>query len=170
MNTLEKEQELERYGKLTVIGRAGAPSHVSDKKAIYYLCKCDCGNIKIIKKGSLIEGRTVSCGCHAEEKTIMVKMGGVEYSLNELSRKYRISIRTLYERYRSGLRGGYLVEPVEPRTYRPSSAIRTTVNGKEYESLSRLQLDYPYVSVVTLAKRYKKGLRDLELVKRPRKI
>lgn len=51
-----------RYGMLEVIRRVEAPEHIKEKRTIYYLCKCDCGNEKIIKKRSLIEG-VVSCGC-----------------------------------------------------------------------------------------------------------
>ena len=32
-------------------------------KTIKWLCKCDCGNEKIIADSSIRSGRTVSCGC-----------------------------------------------------------------------------------------------------------
>lgn len=47
-----------KFTRLTVI------SHADKKhKMKRYLCKCDCGNEKIIYRSSLIQGRSKSCGC-----------------------------------------------------------------------------------------------------------
>ncbi|MDS7057218.1 hypothetical protein NXG04_07950 [Klebsiella pneumoniae] len=56
-----------KYGMLTIIKRVDAPIHLKDKKSVYYLCKCDCGNEKVIRKTSIINGSTVSCGCHRKK-------------------------------------------------------------------------------------------------------
>lgn len=45
---------------LTIIGVADNPS--------YWVCQCDCGNIKEIKKYNIINGNTTSCGCMQKEK------------------------------------------------------------------------------------------------------
>lgn len=49
----------DRFGKLTVIGPApheiGAPPS--------YICRCDCGNEKVVLGGNLRSGNTRSCGC-----------------------------------------------------------------------------------------------------------
>ena len=47
-----------KFGKLTVIKFA----YTKDRKK-YFLCKCDCGNTKIILGASLTNGHTKSCGC-----------------------------------------------------------------------------------------------------------
>ena len=49
----------QRFGYLTIIKKAG--KNKSDK--ILWLCKCDCGKLKIIQGASLKSGRTKSCGC-----------------------------------------------------------------------------------------------------------
>lgn len=50
----------DRFGKWTVIER----SDKSDKgRNIYYLCKCDCGNIREVRASRLRNGETKSCGC-----------------------------------------------------------------------------------------------------------
>lgn len=36
---------------------------------IYWLCKCDCGNIVSVSKGSLYSGKSKSCGCYKKEET-----------------------------------------------------------------------------------------------------
>lgn len=33
------------------------------RKEVYYLCKCDCGNTKIVRKSNLVGGAVKSCGC-----------------------------------------------------------------------------------------------------------
>lgn len=48
-----------RFGKLKIIER----SRNNQSNKITWLCKCDCGNIKIICGGDLKSGRTKSCGC-----------------------------------------------------------------------------------------------------------
>jgi len=51
-----------KFGKLTVV-------EMSDKQGIYYryLCKCDCGNVKVLRGASLRSGLTKSCGCIRSE-------------------------------------------------------------------------------------------------------
>jgi hypothetical protein len=51
-----------KFGKLTVV-------KMSDKQGIYYryLCKCECGNTKILRGASLRSGLTKSCGCIRSE-------------------------------------------------------------------------------------------------------
>ena len=51
-----------RYAHLTVISQHG---HIGDK--ISWLCRCDCGNEKVVSGSNLKTGNTTSCGCyHAE--------------------------------------------------------------------------------------------------------
>ena len=52
-----------KFGRLTVIERAG-----TDKfRRALWLCKCDCGNEKILPGGNLTSGHTTSCGCYNRE-------------------------------------------------------------------------------------------------------
>lgn len=51
------------FGRLTVISF----SHSNGYRK-YYLCKCECGKEKIIYKGNLLAGRTLSCGCLQKEQ------------------------------------------------------------------------------------------------------
>lgn len=50
-----------KYGDLTVIRKQGKDSY----GAIKYLCRCSCGNTKIIRGYSLFRGDSRSCGCKA---------------------------------------------------------------------------------------------------------
>jgi len=48
----------QRFGRLSVIRRDD-----SRKNAAYWLCRCDCGNEKVVQGCHLRSGATVSCGC-----------------------------------------------------------------------------------------------------------
>ena len=49
-----------KYGKLTVISRS---NKISKNGAVWWTCKCECGNTIIAKGERLRSGRTSSCGC-----------------------------------------------------------------------------------------------------------
>ena len=54
----------DRFGRLTVIRF----DHRDKRSHPYYLCRCDCGNEKVIITDSLEYGKTQSCGCLKREK------------------------------------------------------------------------------------------------------
>lgn len=52
-----------RFGRLIIL-----EFHHQDKRwRRFYLCKCDCGNMKIIQGSLMISGNTKSCGCLSKE-------------------------------------------------------------------------------------------------------
>lgn len=53
----------QKFGKLTVIRY----DHTSKNYKPVWLCKCDCGNEKLITSQHLLNGDTISCGCHKKE-------------------------------------------------------------------------------------------------------
>jgi hypothetical protein len=53
----------QRFGRLVVIERTGA----SNRRGVYWLCKCDCGIEKEILAINLKQGSTKSCGCFRRE-------------------------------------------------------------------------------------------------------
>ena len=55
-----------KFGRLTVIKRDYSRNNKRVRNA-YWLCKCECGNEKIIRDDSLRKGLTKSCGCWARE-------------------------------------------------------------------------------------------------------
>jgi hypothetical protein len=57
-----------KFNMLTPIEKVDRPK---DKKQpyVYWKCKCDCGNEKILSSKSLILGTTLSCGCYGREAT-----------------------------------------------------------------------------------------------------
>ena len=61
------------FGKLTVLKRA---ENTKDGRA-QWLCKCECGNTKVIKGKYLLNGDTKSCGClkHSEPVIKEINIG-----------------------------------------------------------------------------------------------
>lgn len=51
-----------KFGKLTVIERT---ENIGNRVA--WLCKCDCGNEKVVRGDDLKTGNTKSCGCYRDE-------------------------------------------------------------------------------------------------------
>lgn len=57
-----KDLSGQRFGKLLVLQRAEKPPQCR-KDSAYWLCRCDCGNERIVLGTNLTSGHTTSCGC-----------------------------------------------------------------------------------------------------------
>lgn len=56
-----------RFGRLVVLRRAEDHITPAGNKSAQWLCKCDCGNMKVTSASGLYGGRTKSCGCYNVE-------------------------------------------------------------------------------------------------------
>ncbi len=74
-----------RYGKLVVLSRSVNQSKT--KKTAYWLCKCDCGNLTIVRSSHLRNGSIVSCGC--------VKSAG-ELKIIQLLEEHKVEYKTQF--------------------------------------------------------------------------
>ena len=74
-----------RYGKLVVVAKDEELSLI--KHRAQWVCKCDCGNFKIVSSKCLRDGKTKSCGC-------MLSIG--EEEIAKLLRKYNIQFISQY--------------------------------------------------------------------------
>lgn len=54
-----KDLSGQRFGRLTVIERAGSDKY----KHVIWKCRCDCGEVRAVCSGNLLRGLTKSCGC-----------------------------------------------------------------------------------------------------------
>lgn len=81
-NQIRLHLEGERYGKLVVMEEAESIYSKTGKMIRRWKCKCDCGNITIVRHGDLRNGSTVSCGCYNYEKESAAKTHG--YSRTKL--------------------------------------------------------------------------------------
>ena len=63
MRKLVNDLTGKKFGKLEVIG-----VHDTGSRKTYYVCQCDCGNVKVVRADALISGATKSCGCIKKEQ------------------------------------------------------------------------------------------------------
>jgi len=57
----------QRFGRLVVLRADGKKVFPSGQSRMQWLCKCDCGNEKVIDQAQLLSGNTKSCGCIVRE-------------------------------------------------------------------------------------------------------
>lgn len=57
-----------RVGRLVVVGEGQTYYKPSGQAYYKFLCKCDCGNTKMVNGYALRKGLTKSCGCYTKEK------------------------------------------------------------------------------------------------------
>lgn len=62
--TARKDRTGERFGKLTVLRELGGGK---------ILCRCDCGNEKVINRSNVISGKVKSCGCASFGRRVIFK-------------------------------------------------------------------------------------------------
>lgn len=55
-------------------------NRTEEKQRSYWLCKCDCGNIKSVRSDSLIDGSIKSCGC-LKKKQDKINLGTFKHGL-----------------------------------------------------------------------------------------
>lgn len=80
-NNLLKDPPL-KFNRLTVIGFAGRTTNKTIR--YYWLCKCDCGNEKVILEYNITSGNIKSCGCLHKNPTHCITHGKTkspEYSV-----------------------------------------------------------------------------------------
>lgn len=64
-----------KFGKLTVMSLADPYISPNKKqKVLQYKCKCDCGNIVVVRGKNLRSGHTQSCGCSRKESMLGVNL------------------------------------------------------------------------------------------------
>lgn len=56
-----------KFERLTVLERAADQVSPSGRHRVMWVCKCDCGNIKIVNGENLRRGLACSCGCLRKE-------------------------------------------------------------------------------------------------------
>jgi hypothetical protein len=57
----------QKFGRWSVLKKVEKPEYLKSY-GVYWLCKCDCGNEKIVVGKNLLNGISKSCGCYQKEK------------------------------------------------------------------------------------------------------
>jgi hypothetical protein len=99
--TFTKDIVGQKFGKLTVIERAGYYVSPKGDRKIQWSCNCDCGKEKVIIVGaSLKNGLTKSCGCLVNNNQIPRRKNYINKKINEKSKN--INTYNLYGDYGIG--------------------------------------------------------------------
>lgn len=69
-----------KFGKLKVLNR-----DTKKNNGVYWICKCECGNIVSVLAKNLKNGRSSSCGCFKKSKNVVL----IEEILNKFNIKYK---------------------------------------------------------------------------------
>ena len=77
----------QKFNRLTVIDEAPSKRKPSGSIAIYWKCRCECGNEKIIEAANLKNNHSISCGCYKKEKIS---------TINGLSKQYKMLYKIYY--------------------------------------------------------------------------
>lgn len=89
-----------RYGRLTVIARGEdylKPRGKRFEKVPRWVCKCDCGNIALVKGYNLKCGETASCGClHRDTARKQGKSNTIDLSGRRFGKLVAIEIVKIY--------------------------------------------------------------------------
>lgn len=87
--SLAKLQDLtgKQFGRFVVVKRVLPPSHLKNPCHSFWLCRCSCGNEKIVSSTSLRSGTTKSCGCYSRDVR-KAKKGTYEIKPKDKRRRY----------------------------------------------------------------------------------
>lgn len=105
------------FGRLTVIERQGS----NEKRHALWLCKCQCGNSKVISSQDLLEGNTNSCGCLRKEKS------------RDLSHTHGMTNTRLYDTWRA----------MKARCYNPANPNYKYYGGRGITICDEWKNDFP---------------------------
>lgn len=79
---LSLKLEGQKFGKLTVIRRAGTFVGENGTKYSQWLCECECGNSKIVRGHDLIRDSVKSCGCLSSKGEYETTQKLLQYNFN----------------------------------------------------------------------------------------
>ncbi|MGG0718677.1 hypothetical protein ABE096_13930 [Robertmurraya massiliosenegalensis] len=129
-----------RFGRLLVIKRVE-----NIDKGSRWLCKCDCGNEKVIRRTHLMSGNTKSCGCFSKEIS------------SERGNKSKIGDRTrTHGDFGTKLYGVWA--GMKRRCYNPQTKHYTDYGGRGIKMCHEWKESYNVFKKWALANGYKEGL------------
>jgi len=73
------------FGRLLVLNQAG----YNKSGNALWLCKCACGNEKVVTSSNIVRGDTTSCGCYQKQRASELGLSDGEASFNEVFNTYK---------------------------------------------------------------------------------
>jgi hypothetical protein len=137
-----------KFNNLTAIKIVEKPSDKKSKqRSTWWLCKCDCGNEKIVRSTELLRGDTKSCGCGRKYenshnykgigKLAQSKFSHIKYGAIKRNLEFTITIEYVWN----------LFERQNGRCYYTNKEIelRTRNSGSMTASLDRIDSSKGYI-------------------------
>ena len=91
----------QKFGRWTVIDKAGRYRYHNGKYVTLWRCKCECGEERNIRAGTLKRGLSLSCGCYKYESlAIQAKKGTRNSKLEAIVNQYLTSHDLYFEAQR----------------------------------------------------------------------
>lgn len=84
MKELDKSIIGKKFNRLTVMEFAEYEKTTCQSRTVIYqkwICRCDCGNTKIVRRNNFVSGNTKSCGCLNHEKNQKLKGKGIQKNI-----------------------------------------------------------------------------------------
>lgn len=101
----------QKFNRLTVMSETQSKISASSKKIIQWLCKCDCGKLKIVSTTDLQSGHVQSCGCLRREKSKNVRLKAKKYLKNNFVENTSLSqLQAKFKNNTSGVKGVFYDE------------------------------------------------------------
>ena len=132
----------QRFGRLTVIKQSENIQLKNGRVYTAWLCKCDCGNLKVVRTAHLRSGNTLSCGCYGRE-------------IHKQSIKKAIRACTKHNDRKNPLYGVWAA--MKRRCNNPNTAYYELYGGRGI-SVCKEWNDYVRFKIWAIKAGYKKGL------------
>lgn len=91
-----------KFGHITILKRYFNPLISSKHKYSYWLCKCDCGNKKVIRLHNLKNGECKSCGCMrltGHQKINGTYFGNIKSGARNRNLSFNITIKDAWNQF-----------------------------------------------------------------------
>jgi len=141
----EKDICGKRFGHLLVIKK-------TDKrylnKSVGWLCKCDCGNEIIVRSGSLLRGKTRSCGCNRRSKyeefvEAYLKLANIDYDCEHRFPDCKNHFMLPFDFYLPNHNGkNYCIEVQGQHHYEPIKGWRGEEGFRDIQRNDSIKRDY----------------------------
>lgn len=143
-----------RFGRWIVLSLG---KRKSDRGKSYWLCKCDCGNVKEVSGASLRNNTSVSCGCYAREIQGIRKPDNISFFKNlygdykSRSRRKGLDFKIIFTDFLKMIQSKCTYCDSEPNNQMKSEPRYSHV---KYNGIDRIDnsIGYIYGNIVTCCK------------------
>ena len=139
MGRKSKIKDGDRFGSLTVIKSNGSHQKPSGIKIGTFLCRCDCGNLTVVRSDHLSGGYTKSCGCLMREHR---KLPNNQAIINKIINSYKNGAKA--RGYEWNLSNTYAKELISKECFYCGAKFSNEWDGYKYNGIDRVDNEKGY--------------------------